>query len=232
MKIIDCIQGTDEWKQIRKGMVTGTKLKWVVSAPTTATYKTLMLELVAEELWPVPEIFKNDAMIRWTMLEPIAREKYEQMTNQKVDEVGFCIHDTRKYCWLSPDWFIKNKQGEYTKALEIKCPGTKNHLKYILEDRIPPEYKWQIVNYFLVNEKLEELDFMTFNPDIYLPHLQTHIITIKRADVQDDLKALEPKLDQYAKLWEELINKLTKNEKTLTQKSKSSEQNTKKVTKT
>jgi len=88
------------------------------------------------------------------------------------------------------------------------------------------------VNYFLVNEKLEELDFMTFNPDIYLPHLQTHIITIKRADVQDDLKALEPKLDQYAKLWEELINKLTKNEKTLTQKKKSDEQNTKKVTKT
>jgi len=213
MKIYNNIkQGTEEWKVLRKGIITGTKLKWVASAPTTATYKTLMLELIAEDLWPVVEIFQNDAMLRWIMLEPIARELYEKKTNQKVDELGFCIHDTMKFLGLSPDWFIEI-DWEYKKWVEIKCPGTKNHIKYIMENKLPSEYKWQVVNYFLVNEKLEELDFITFNPDMYVEHLKMFIINIKRSDLEKKLKEIVPKLEVFQKLWQQALILLTsKNE--------------------
>ncbi len=221
-------QWTEKWLSLRKGMLTGTKLKAIKWAPTTATYKTQLLELVTEELWPITPIFQNDAMIRWTMLEPIAREEYEKLTNQVVDELGFCVHDTRKYLGLSPDWFIKDITGEYTKAIEIKCLGTKNHLKAIIEWKIPKGYEPQVENYFLVNEKLEELDFVMFNPDVYLPHLKMYIINIKRADIQKNLDARWPKLDEFAKLWEETINLLTNDKK----ETKNIKENTKTNTKT
>ena len=213
MIIHNVTQWTPEWLNLRKGIITGTRLKAVASAPSTATYKTLMDELIAEDLAPLPEVFQNDAMIRWTMLEPIAKQKYQEITWEKVDEVWFCIHEKRPYCWLSPDWFIK-KEGKYTKALEIKCPGAKNHLKYIQENKIPNDYKWQIVNYFLINEDLEELDFMTFNPDIYIEHLQWHIINVKREDYEEDLKKINEALDKFKDKWESQILELTsKNEK-------------------
>jgi len=204
----DLQQWTEDWKKVRRGMITWTKLKWVASAPTTATYKTLMLELIAEDLWPVPEIFKNDAMLRWTMLEPIAREIYEEKTGQTVEELGFCVHDTMKFLGLSPDWFIRI-DWEYTKWVEIKCPGAKNHIKYIMENKLPSEYKWQVVNYFLVNEKLEELDFITFNPDMYVEHLKMFTINIKRSDLEKELKEIIPKLEVFQKLWQEALVLLT-----------------------
>ena len=223
MIIHDVIQWTPEWLKLRKGIITGTRLKAVASAPSTATYKTLMAELIAEDLAPLPETFQNDAMIRWNMLEPIAREKYEELTWQKVEALGFCIHETRKYSGLSPDGFIVTKTDPrpseplvtvYKKALEIKCPGAKNHLKIISENKIPAEYKWQIINYFLVNEELEELDFMTFNPDIYIEHLQIHIIKVKREDYEKELTEIIPKLEAFKDTWEQNILELTsKNEK-------------------
>jgi len=208
MIIHDVKQGTPEWLNLRKGIITWTRLKAVASAPSTATYKTLMAELIAEDLAPLSETFQNDAMIRGNMLEPVARELYEKVTGETVDEVGFCIHQNRNYSGLSPDGFIRWWEF-YTKWLEIKCPGAKKHLQYIQENKIPAEYKWQIVNYFLVNENLEELDFMTFNPDIYLEHLKYHIINVKRADYEKELTEIIPKLEKFKDTWEKNILELT-----------------------
>ena len=218
MIIHDVKQWTPEWLNLRKGIITGTRLKAVASAPSTATYKWLMSELIAEDLAPLPEVFQNDAMIRGTIMEPIAKKEYEKLTWHEVDEVGFCIHDERKYCWLSPDGFISHDRedpNEYTKAIEIKCPGAKNHLKYIQENKIPAEYKWQVVNYFLICETLQELDFITYNPDIYVEHLRMHVISVKREDYAKELKEIQEKLDIFKDAWEDNILSLTskKNEK-------------------
>ena len=206
----DVTQWEQDWLLLRAWVITWTRLKAVNSAPSTATYKTLMQELISEDLAPLPESFQNDAMQRWNLLEPIAREEYEKQTGLKVDELGFCLHETRKYLGLSADGFVMNAKWIYDHWVEIKCMGPKNHIKAIIDNKIPAEYKWQIVNYYLINEDLETLDMFLFNPDMYLEKLQTHTIKTKRSDFEKELKEIIPKIDEFKKQWEETINNLTK----------------------
>jgi len=76
----------------------------------------------------------------------------------------------------SPDGLI----GE-NEAIEVKCMGGKNHVKMWLTDKIPDEYEWQVVQYFCVNEKLEKLYFVGYNPDI--PVHPLHIIEVNRKEI-------------------------------------------------
>ena len=209
MEIIDCIQGEAEWKKHRLWKITWTKLKAVFSASSTQTYKTLMDELICEDLAPPIEIFVNDAMMRWTLLETPAREEYEKVTWQKVDEIWFILHDEMKYVGLSADWLVKNKEWVYDHGVEIKCMWPKNHLKAIMQNTILPEHKAQIINYFLVCETLETLSYVLYNPDMYIEELQLHIINVKRSDFEKDLKAIVPKLIEFRKTWKENILQLT-----------------------
>lgn len=214
----DFEQWTAEWLKLRKGVITWTRLKALASKPSTATYKWLLDELIAEDFAPLPEVFQNDAMMRWNLLEPQAREEYEDMTWQKVDELWFCLHETKNYLGLSPDWLINywtKKKPFYRKAIEIKCLWAKNHLKYIREDKVPAEHKWQVVNYFLVNEDLQELDFILYNPDVYVDKLRMHIIPVKREDYAKDIEEIQEKLKVFVDLWQEEIKKLTSKEDAL-----------------
>lgn len=77
----------------------------------------------------------------------------------------------------SPDGLI----GE-DEAIEVKCPGGKNYVKMWLTNQVPDEYEWQVVQYFIVNEKLQKLYFVGYNPDI--PVHPMHIIEVKREDIE------------------------------------------------
>lgn len=206
----DIEQWTEHWKVLRKWVITWTRLKSVAGTPKVQ--RTLLDELIAEDLAPVEEWYKNDAMLRGTLLEPEARTKYEEITGKKITEIGFCLHETKNYLGLSPDGFEEKLDSEmnpiYDHAVEIKCPGPKNHIKYIKENKIPDDYKWQVINYFLVNEKLETLDFVSYNPDMYMENLHIHIIPCKRSDFEKELKEVEEKVDNFKKLWEKELNDL------------------------
>ena len=237
MIIHDVIQGYPEWLIVRKATITWSRAKalktmplepdkiakidWKSSKTRVPAYVTLMLEMIWEDLAPLTENFQNDAMARWNELEPDARIEYERLTWDKVEEIGFCTHNTRKYLGLSPDGFIEtnfrleDEKDEstripiYWKAIEIKCPGPKNHIKIINSNQIPEEYSAQIVHNFLVNEDLQELDFVSYNPDMYLQELKTHIITVKREDYEQEIKDTFEKLDTFSQVWEEIILELT-----------------------
>ena len=118
-----------------------------------------------------------------------------------------------KWLGLSPDWIIDScgwlsDKPWYTKAIEIKCPRWKNYIKYLLEDKIPDEYKWQVVNYFVVMEDLEELDFIIYNPDCSEEIKSLHIINVTREELQEDINKASKKLKDFKKQWDELDNNL------------------------
>ena len=207
MKIHNVQQRTVEWDEIRKWKITWTRLKQVMGSPTVQ--KGLILDLISEVLAPPQEKFENDAMRRGIELEEDAKRKYEEISWNKIEEIGICTHDEKEYLGLSPDGVIK-KDWKYQKAIEIKCMRPHNHLKCILENKVPTEYKWQVVHYFIVNEELEELDFIVYNPDIYLPSLNVKIINIKREDIQEDIKKAIEQIDKFVIKWQESINLLTK----------------------
>jgi len=207
MIIYNVIQKTVEWDKLREGRITWTRLKQVMWSSTVQ--KNLILDLISEVLAPQWDKFENEAMIRWSWMEEEAREFYENKTWEKVEEIWFCVHDEKWYLWLSPDGFIK-KDWIYKKAIEIKCMWPKNHLKCIIENKIPAEYKWQVINYFIVNQDLKELDFIIYNPDIYIEKLQFKIINIKIEDIIKDIQQAEKQLEKFVQKWQEDINLLTK----------------------
>lgn len=221
---LDIVQWTPEWLKIRKATITWSRIKALKTMPTDEkkvekidwnsnktrppAYVTFMNEMISEDLAPLPEAYQNEAMMRGNELEPEAREKYEAITGNKVEEIGFCVHSKRLYLGLSPDGLIKDKD-KYPKAIEIKCPWPKNHIKIIKSNKIPEEYNDQILHNFLVNEDLKELDFITYNPDMYLEKLRIHIITVKREEYEKQIEETLMKLDIFADVWKKIIVNLT-----------------------
>ena len=77
----EIVQGTDEWKMLRLGKVTASRVKDVV-ATTKTGYSTsrdkYMTQLLLERLTnTVAESYSNDAMAWGTEQEPFARAAYE-----------------------------------------------------------------------------------------------------------------------------------------------------------
>src|SRR3972149_1852142 len=139
-------QRSDEWHHIRKGKMTGTTLKAIMGTPKAR--QEAIYEVLAERLTVgIDDEFEN-AMDRGIRLEDEAIATFELETGKRVDKMGFCEEDNNPMICNSPDGLI----GE-TEAIEVKCLGGKNHVKMWLTNEVPDEYKWQTIQYFVVNEK-------------------------------------------------------------------------------
>jgi hypothetical protein len=172
--------------------------------------ETLMYELIAEQLsGQGEEIWVNGAMQWGKDHEAEAISLYEKKKRRKAENVGFCISDEFPYLGLSPDRLIGSK-GKYTKGLEAKCPSTKVVVKYRAQGVIPKEYKWQVVNYFLVCDTLKELDFIVYDPRLIQEDLRLTIINVKRKELMDDINKAKESLVSFRQMWEETYKLIKK----------------------
>lgn len=203
MKKYNIEQLSPEWHHIRKGKITGTTLKGIMGTPKAR--KTALYEILAERLTVGVEEDYENAMERGLRLESDAVAMFELETDKKVELTGFCEDDTNPFIANSPDGLI----GE-NEAIEVKCMGGINHIKMWLENKVPDEYEWQVVQYFIVNEKLEKLYFVGYNPDI--PVHTLHIIEVKREEIEEKIKsakvAQEVFLGEVENILKDLIPKL------------------------
>ena len=95
----------------------------------------------------------NAATERGTVLEPIARDIYDERYNKKSHEIGLVQHP--EYPWLggSADGIT-----ECGRLIEIKCPLTRK-----IEDKVPKHYIAQLqLNMEILN--LDECDFIQYRP--------------------------------------------------------------------
>ena len=162
MKIIkDIEQGTDEWKALRLGKVTASKMKDVMSngrggAPSKMA-ETYMIELIAERLTgEAKPFFENDAMKWGTKTEPLARAMFELREGLEVEEVAFIEHDND--VGMSPDGLIGGDG-----LIEIKCPTTTTQIKRALSDDYAADYKDQIQMQLWVSGR-KYCYFLSFDP--------------------------------------------------------------------
>lgn len=210
MKIhYNIIQWTPEWKEIRKGKLTGTKLKWILwyTEKRLPKWDGDAIELIAEKNIDDPELSAMEIMERWNYLEWFARREYEQKTWLTVTEVWF-IEDESWYIWLSPDGIIDNWLWVYTWAVEFKSPMWKKYVRYLKEDIIPNEYKAQVINYFLVIDTLEWLDFCIYNPDVISNLPKFHIIRITREQLQKEIAKAKVDIQKFREKWLEIEDTL------------------------
>lgn len=188
-------QGSPEWLRLRLGKVTGSCVKDVMKSDNLSLVDDIIAQIVSET---IEETYTSAAMQRGNDLEPLARGEYEKVTGRKVEQVGFMLHEEYDWLGVSPDGLIKI-DGKYKKGIEIKCPNTATHVKYIRQNQLPNEYKYQVQSYFIVNEDLEEVDFISYDNRFVVKPL--HIVTVTRESIKDELAATEEAL---VKFWEKV----------------------------
>lgn len=147
MKIYgDLTQGTDEWLEARRGIVTASVVGQLItpSKITVAhneTSRRLIYKLLAERITGrIEPVFVTDDMLRGTMEEPLARAAYSEWAGVSVQQVGFITEDR----WgptvgYSPDGMVGDDG-----LIEIKSRRPTKHVQTILSDRVPVENVAQI----------------------------------------------------------------------------------------
>lgn len=157
------IQGSSEWFDQRRGMVTASVVGQLITASTIKpanndTSRGVIATLTAERITGYTEpSYMNDDMERGVMHEPIARDKYAEHNNVTVAETGFLVRDDWGYqIGYSPDGLVGNDG-----LIEIKCPRAKTHIRTVIADAVPAHYMAQCQAGLLVSGR-EWLDFVSF----------------------------------------------------------------------
>jgi hypothetical protein len=132
-----------------------------------------------------------------------ASEAYSKITGHELEQVGFCTHDRLEYLAMSPDRLTPDRTG----GIEVKCPSTKTHIRTIRMGGLPNDYKYQVYQYFLVNEKLQWLDFVSYDPRFTPRPLYIH--RIERNDIIDELNTLEAEVVKFWAKFEKYYNQVT-----------------------
>ena len=190
---------TEDWLEARRGKITGTRLKDLVSKNGTKP-KIGFYQIIAERVALAPT--QENVMDRGHRLEEEAIEKFMAKTKKKVNADLVIWHrDDDEHIAISPDGFIGK-----TEAVEVKCFNSARHIEAWLTKEIPSEYECQVLQYFIVNEKLRKLYFVFYDPrmpkDLFW-------IEVKRKDIAE-------KVEEYLELEKEALKRIKEIENQLT----------------
>lgn len=158
-------------------------------------------EILAERI-TVDDGADESALDRGVRLEAQALEFFEKITGKIVETVGFTESDENPNVACSPDGLIQNN-GIYDEAVEIKCLSSANHIKAWFSNEVPEEHYGQVVQSFIVNEKLKTLYFVLFDPRVTMKPM--FVVEVKREDIIEDIKKYK---EEELKFLEEVEVKL------------------------
>lgn len=206
MIITDFEQGSESWLESRIGVLTGTRIKKIITEKKlglSSVHKDMIYRLIDENITGLSseKQISTPEIERGNILEPLARKAYEKETGNKISETGLCLSEKNKLHGVSPDGWADEMKG----AIEIKCHGVP-HVKCIVENSIPSEHRLQINNYFLVNESLEWLDFVSYRPEFF--HQPIFIKRVSRVDIQSDLDKMQEMIDAFFKDYESILTSI------------------------
>lgn len=147
---LDCKQGSPEWHEARRGILTASRFSSVLTPKTlkpSSQADGYVLELLAQWLGAEPEEYETDYMARGYLRQPEAVLWYETVRDVTVQDVGFCYLDSRRLIGCSPDGLVGEDGG-----LEIKCrqagKGLQEHMRMLLmspqDRRVPDQDRAQV----------------------------------------------------------------------------------------
>ena len=169
MIIVDVEQGSQDWLDIRLGLISASRFKDVLSEPRSkadkdagvlsATAEAYMNSLIAEIITGKQAEISGKALEWGSEYEASARIEYEFREGVTVEEIGICIHENRMI-GASPDGFV-GADG----MIEIKCPYVSgNHVKTVIHG-MPAEHMAQIQGNLWINGR-DWCDFISFDPRV------------------------------------------------------------------
>ena len=176
--ILDAEQRSPEWFKARLGRLTGSRAADMLATIKTgeaAARRDYRTQLVCERLTGTlqEDAFVNAAMQRGVDLEPAAFAAYESLTGQMAQRTGF-LAAVECQAGCSLDGHI----GAFTGLLEVKCPKSATHLRYLRGRIVPADYVPQITHNLWITGA-QWCDFLSFDDRFPLP-LQTFLVRVPR----------------------------------------------------
>jgi hypothetical protein len=158
----DIIQGSDEWHNQRRGIVTASVIGKLITPKTVKPAsnpesRSLTMLLAAERItgWTDPTYISDD-MWRGIDDEPIARDKYAEHYAPVV-AAGFMTEDRFGFTiGYSPDGLVGDDG-----LIEVKSRRAKTHLATILADEVPLDNMAQLQCGLLVSGR-EWVDYVSY----------------------------------------------------------------------
>lgn len=165
MRIIECEQGSDEWRLARCGKITASRIPDVVAqgkgGKPSATRAKYVTELALERIKKTPTDggFTSLHIRNGIAREPMAADLYEWRSGLVVRTVGLVLHPTMDFAAASPDRLV----GEDGLA-QFKCPLDATHAESISTGKVDGSYIKQM-QFEMACTSRSWCDFVSFHPD-------------------------------------------------------------------
>lgn len=204
----------EDWLNARKTRITGSRLKNVLTLRGDGKKKDFY-DLIAERM-ELPKTDENP-MDRGHRLEPIALDLFSKETGKKIDNsFVMWVRDDDVSIGVSPDGVVVEEDGTVSateilfagpeEAVEVKCLDGGRHIEALLTG-MPNDYKFQVYQYFIVNDNLKTLYMVFYNPRLIAKQL--HWLEIKREDVEDKVRLYHQEQRNIIAQVEEIVTSLT-----------------------
>lgn len=203
-------QNSDEWMQLRCGILTASDVGKLVTAKTLKVAandnsRALVLEKTAQRITnEIEPNYIGEDQIRGITLEPIAREYYAKL-EPDVREVGFV---TREFEWgilgCSPDGLVGDIGG-----WETKSPRQKGYIKAVLSGEVPDEYVMQVQTSLLVTGR-EWWDFSVFYSGLPLHTIRVYPEDRIQGAIKEAHKHFEASVSENLSKWKDVMDTNTR----------------------
>ena len=164
MKIYECDQGSDEWKELHMGRPSASQFHRILTpakGELAAGRWTYAFELVVERL--LKETKHGLTGLYWPergkLLEVDAVRHYEFVHSCRTAKVGFITPDHGLW-GCSPDRLMVEEVG----ALELKCPSPEKHVEYFYQGP-GKDYRCQVQGSLMITG-FPWWDFMSYHPNL------------------------------------------------------------------
>lgn len=179
-------QNSEEWMALRSGKFTASTFADLFMGKETKGYKTAIIKVAYEKVTgESEESYSNRWMQRGHEKEPFARENYENLTFNSLEDAGFYEYD--EFTGASPDAKIIGQNG----GCEFKCPSFQMYDEYLRTGNLPKDYYWQIIGQLLCTG-WDFIDYMPYSS----PKLKQILIRIERKDHEEAIGKLKTKLSE------------------------------------
>ncbi len=139
-------QGTPEWKAMRCGKITASRIKDMMAktkSGPSASRKNLASTLMLERITGIVADSYTNAAMEWGVTnEPLARLAFSIATGLDVEEVPFVNHQTIERSGASPDGLVV--ESGLLGVLEIKCGHTATHVGWAIDGVVPQDHVLQL----------------------------------------------------------------------------------------
>jgi len=196
IEILDCLQGSPEWYEARRGLPTASEFKAILADSRQRKMRTGYLHRLAAELitGEVQPTYQSADMRRGKALEAEARTVYAVSHEAELQLVGF-IRDKALGCGCSPDALI----GALGMA-EIKTRNPPLMVEVMAAGGCPAEYRAQIQgNLWVANRQWCDLV-------CYWPSMPLYVHRVERDE--EFIAELAAEVSKFAAELRELVQRI------------------------